>query len=100
MIEASIHRLPEPAEVRTDEPFVGNETLEENLEEAVRVALWKATDGRCETIDSEVFGGNVVLSGRTESAAMACRCEDEVRAVSGVTSVNNLLSWSETGREV
>jgi osmotically-inducible protein OsmY len=93
-IEASIHRVPEPAPIRTDEPFVGNETLEENLEEAVRVALWNATEGHCETIDASVFGGTVVLSGRTESADIACRCEEQVRAVAGVTLVNNLISWN------
>jgi len=92
--EASLHRLPEPAPICTDEPFVGNESIDENLEEAVRVALWNATDGRCEGIEAKVFGGSIVLSGTVGSADIASQCDEQVRAVAGVTSVNNLLSWN------
>lgn len=97
--EASFHRLPKPAPACIDAPFVGNESLEENLEEAVRVALWNATGGHCETIGASIFGGTVVLSGTTETADIANRCEGQVRSVRGITSVHNLLSCAGSNRE-
>jgi osmotically-inducible protein OsmY len=79
--------------VCADEPFVGNESVDENLEESVRVALWNATGGHCESIDAKVFDGRVVLSGTAPTEESAQRCEEQVRAITGVTAINNLLSW-------
>ena len=96
--ETCLHRLPEPCPDDPGAPFVGNETRDDNLAEAVRVGLWNATGGDCRLITAEVFGGRVVLMGEVASEAVAQRCDAHVRAVAGIESVNNLLSWGAADR--
>lgn len=89
------HRLPQPQPVNPEAPFVGNETRDDNLEESIRIALYVATRGDNRSLDVEVFGGRVVLTGKVGSKEIGRRCEALVRSVQGVASVNNLLSWDD-----
>ena len=90
---ADMHVLPEPVSCSPDEPFVGNESVDDNIAEAVRVALWNATRGHRHGISVEVSDRLVSLAGNVTDEDESRRCEAAVEAVSGVLGVRNQLRW-------
>jgi hypothetical protein len=88
------HVLQEPQTESAGGPFVGNETLDDNLAESAQIAAWKAIRGRCDCLTVSVSGGSVTLSGTVQSDADAERCEAAVQSVEGVRQVVNNLTRS------
>ena len=92
--ESRFHVLQEPLPLSPDSPFVGNETLDDNLAESAQVAAWTAIQGRCDGLAVSSAAGCVTLSGTVPSRPDAERCEASVLAVPGVLKVINNLAWS------
>jgi hypothetical protein len=92
--ESCFHVLQEPQPASTEEPYVGNETLDDNLAERAQIAAWKAIEGRCDCLTVSVMEGRLTLSGTVQSEVDAERCESAVRSVEGVRQVVNNLAWN------
>lgn len=87
------HRLPRPMP-RTapgSTPFVGNATLDDNIAESARVALWTAIGGAQSRIHVTVEDGQVTLSGTLASPEESAACEAAVRALPEVRGVDNRI---------
>ncbi|MEO6014821.1 MAG: BON domain-containing protein [Devosia sp.] len=91
-------RLPQP-QPRVDpasRPFVGNESVDDNLVECAQVAIWNAI-GRAERlIDLSISGGVATLSGVLQSGAQRQAAEVAVATVTGVSTVINTIEVLET----
>jgi hypothetical protein len=87
------HVLQASVPASADDPFVGNETLDDNLAESAQIAAWKALGGRCNCLTVSASSGCVTLSGTVDSKVDAERCEAAVRSVKGVQQVVNTLDW-------
>lgn len=87
------HVLQSPRPPSPDDPFVGNESADDNLAECVQVAVWNAAHGKCHELSVAAVQGHVTLSGAVETAQHIQDCEAAVRALPGVAQVvNNLVS--------
>jgi hypothetical protein len=93
------HVLQEPQPTSADDPFVGNETLDENLAESAQVAAWNAVGGHCVGLVVSATKGLITLCGGVETAADAQHCEAAVRAVSGVLDVVSNMTWKKASFE-
>jgi osmotically-inducible protein OsmY len=92
--EDAFHVLQEPQPTSVNDPYVGNETVDENLAESAQVALWNAISGRCDGIVVSAIDGRVTVCGGVETPADAQHCEAAIRAVPGVRDVVNNLTWN------
>jgi hypothetical protein len=88
--DTSSRTLPRPkAKIDPQQtPFVGNETVEDNLHEAVEVAIWTVLGQGCSPVAVEVRDGGVVaLTGTLPSETHRRDLVAAVRALKGVMSV-------------
>lgn len=82
---------PRPSIDSTAEPFVGNETVDDNLGEAVRIALWNLTKGTHHAVDVSVANGVVTLRGDVEAGPQRTAIEAAITRIAGVRAVVNAL---------
>lgn len=81
------------------QPLVGNESVDDNLAESARVAMWNAIGAADRTVTLTVEDGMVTLSGTLPSADQSRRLEAAVAAVPGITRVNNFVQISTAIRQ-
>ncbi len=96
-----LHVLPHPR-LPIDpgaQPLVGNESVDDNLAELLRVAMWNAIGTDDRTVDLAVRQGVVTLSGVLGSAALIKKLEAAVAAVPGIVQLRNLVQVSATMRQ-
>lgn len=95
-----LHVLPQPRPPIDPgvQPLVGNESVDDNLAEVARVAMWNAIGAADRTVDLAVEAGVVTLSGVLPSAGQNRRLEAAVAAVPGITRVNNFVQISSAMR--
>lgn len=91
--EDNFHVLQQPRPTSADDPFVGNESLDENLAETAQLAAWQAVEGHCDCLAATASAGCVTLTGTVDSKVQSERCEAVVRSVKGVRDVVNRLIW-------
>lgn len=85
--------LPHPgAPVRADRPFVGNETVEDNLAEAIEIAAWKAIGSAKRHVAIASEGHTVTLSGELETEQQRQTLETAIFDVAGVQVVVNKVT--------
>ncbi len=92
------HVLPEPgAPVGPDRPFVGNETVEDNLTEAIQIAAWKAIGSAKCGIDFELEGHTVTMRGELDTEQRRKALEQAIFGIPGIQIVLNKVSLAATG---
>lgn len=86
--------IPKPQTEPMPAPFVGNLSVDDNIAEGVRVAIWSAIGERAHAIVASVAEGIVTLTGQYRSAAEQAAVH---RAVSGVPGVHKLVDAGDVG---
>jgi hypothetical protein len=87
-------KLPQPRpplDAKYD-PFVGNETVDDNLSECVRIALWNALGDLHGSLEPVVNNGVVSLDGSVTLAAHRDAAETAARSIAGVVKVINRIA--------
>jgi hypothetical protein len=86
--EAS-HTLPHPQPMLdpTHDPFVGNETVDDNIAEWATLAIWNALPDHCSNVSASVANGTVILTGVVHSLKQRRVIVEAVSKVRGVSNV-------------
>jgi len=71
----------------SSDPFVGNETVDDNLTECVQIALWNALGDLHGSVFPKVNNGVVTLSGAVTSAKHRDAAEAAASSIAGVVKV-------------
>ena len=82
---------PRPPLDPAAEPFVGNETVDDNLAESALIVLWGLTMGRRYPVDLSVADGVVTLQGAVDCAAQRLAIGAAIGRIAGVRAVVNSL---------
>lgn len=69
------------------DPFVGNLSVDDNIREGVRVAIWSAVGDRAKAITAEISEGVVAVSGRYANEAERAAVYRAIIAVPGVKRI-------------
>jgi hypothetical protein len=92
-VRGAVVPQPQPPLDPTRRPFVGNATVEENLAEAVQVALWNRLGEACHAVAVDVQpGGVIALEGELPQKVTAASVVEAVRNVNGVSAVIDRLT--------
>lgn len=78
-------------------PFVGNETIEDNLRENVKVAAWNVMGDRERGLDIAVAAGVATLSGPVADTAEAAEVVKAALSISGIGDVVDRLVPAGSG---
>jgi osmotically-inducible protein OsmY len=93
---AGVHRRPQrahPERTPSQRPFVGNECVDDNLEECVKLMIWKVAGSHVSAaISVDVRGDTVRLSGELATDAERTAACAAARTVRGIAAVEDRLS--------
>lgn len=85
--EPHIASQPQPPVDALHRPFVGNETIDDNLRESVKVAVWNVMGDRERGLDIKVAAGIAMLSGPVADRAEAAQVRKAAMSISGIADV-------------
>ena len=93
ILEDEFHRLQTPSSPTgvTTGPFVGNASVDDNIAEAVRVALWRLGAPMCGRVEATVADARVTLTGTVSSLEEIGAIESAVFAVDGIAGITNFV---------
>lgn len=83
------HWVPRTARLLGQAPFVGNESVDDNVAEAVQIALWKELGPARDTVQVRFSHGEAILTGSVPSADERLAAERAVRALECISVVTN-----------
>lgn len=72
-------------------PFVGNETVDDNIAECAQLAIWSALRGQRSNVSVNVADGTATLAGTAQSEAQRQAIAEAVALVKGVDRVANRI---------
>ena len=96
-IEDDFHRMQVPgpiAGVGTG-PYVGNASVDENVAECVRAALWDLGTKLHDRLHVDVADGYVAIAGTVDTAQERGAVEGRVFGVDGISGITNLIEIAE-----
>lgn len=93
ILEDEFHRLQTPSAPKgvTAAPFVGNTSIDDNIAEAVKVALWHLGAPLCGRVEASVADARVTLTGTVDSIEQIGAIESAVFAVDGIAGITNFV---------
>jgi hypothetical protein len=93
ILEDEFHRLQTPSSAGgvTTAPFVGNISVDDNIAESVKVALWHLGAPVCGRIEAAVSDARVTLTGTVDSIEQIGAVESAVFAVDGIAGISNFV---------
>lgn len=94
-----VHKLPHPRALpdHRRDPFVGNETVDDNLAELAQLAMWRILGADEKDIVVTVDAGVIGLSGRVRNASQLDAISKAIRAIEGVRAVTSHIVLANTG---
>jgi hypothetical protein len=85
--EPQVVSQPQPPVDALHRPFVGNETIDDNLRESVKVAIWNVMGDRERGLEITVTAGVATLSGPVVDRAEAALVRKAAMSISGIADV-------------